>query len=224
MTGTLLTHARRGALAVLAVLSMAGPVEAQLREPPGPVAVDARIALPRFKEDVSVASALGVDSATLPGSGLGLVFGAHWYPVRARAVTLGIGGEVLVSRGSGAPEAAGDDTGPTPAPGPEVTTRFSSVSPQVSLNFGTDRGWSYLTGGFGWGSFRTELADSPVASAEARPRVFNYGGGARWFAKDHLAFAIDLRFYAVAAQEAADGRPAYASGTLMVFSAGVSFK
>lgn len=224
MTNRLLERARPLALAAVLTVSLASPVSAQLREPPGPVAVDARVALPRFKEDIGVASALGVDSATLPGGGLGLVFGAHWYPVRARPVTLGIGGELLVSRGTGAPEPVeGETDAPEPA-GPEVVTRFSAFSPQVSLNFGSDHGWSYLTGGFGWGSFRTELRDSPVAPGDSRPRVFNYGGGARWFAKEHLAFALDLRFYKIAAQPAAAGRPAYAAQTLMVFSVGASFK
>lgn len=222
-THTLVAGARRAMLAALAILSIAGSAGAQEREPPGPLAVDARVALPGFTEDVSVASALGVDSATLPGRGLGLVFGAQWYPLRARAVTLGIGGELLLSRGSRAP-VTDEDAGPPAVPGPEVRTTFSSLSPQVSLNFGTHRGWSYLTGGFGWGAFRTELADSPVAPPASRPRVFNYGGGARWFAKEHLAFALDLRFYAIAAQEAVVARPAYASQTLMVFSAGVAFK
>ena len=223
MTHTLVTRAR--VLVLLAAALLGGPVPAlgQVREPPGPVAVDARVARPRFKENVSVASALGVDSATLPGRGLGLVFGAHWYPLRARAVTLGLGGEVLVSRGSRAPD-VDDEAEPPPAAGPDVSTRFSSVSPQLSLNFGSNRGWSYLTGGLGWGAFRTERADMPVTPAESRPRVVNYGGGARWFAKEHVAFALDLRFYAIAAQEAAQGRPAYPSQTLMVFSAGVAFK
>jgi hypothetical protein len=143
----------------------------------------------------------------------------HWYPVRmGRLVTLGIGGEILISRGSntGEPET---ESGPE---GPTVKTRFSSVSPQVSLNFGKRQGWSYLTGGFGWAGFRTELETSPVA--DSGPRAFNYGGGARWFAKEHLAVSLDLRFYAVGAQEATVGRPAYPSMTLMVISGGISVK
>jgi hypothetical protein len=206
------------------LLAPATRIDAQVREPVGPFAADVRVAMPRFKEDVIVASDIGVDSIDMPTSGLGLVFGAHWYPVRSRRVTLGVGGEILLSRGSKTPEVAEDDGLPPAVPGPTVNTRFSSVSPQVSLNFGSNRGWSYLTGGLGWGGFVTEREDAPVADGDSSPRVLNYGGGARWFVKQHVAFALDLRFYAVGAQEATIERPAYPARTMMVFSAGISFK
>ena len=194
---------------------------AQTSEPIGPFAADVRVVMPRFKEDNSVASALGVASTNLPGRGLGLAGGVHWYPVRmGRLVTLGIGGEVLFSGGSktAEPETEGGPEGPT------VKTRFSNVSPQISLNFGTRQGWSYLTGGFGWAGFRTELEASPVRDGDSRPLAINYGGGARWFAKEHLAVSLDLRFYAVGAQDGIIGRPAYPSMTLMVISGGISLK
>ena len=184
---------------------------AQTAEPIGPFAADVRVVMPRFKEDTGVATALGVASTNLPSHGLGIAGGAHWYPVR-----MGI----LISRGSNTlePETEGGAESPT------VNTRFSTASAQVSLNFGKRQGWSYLTGGIGWAGFRTELEASPVADSDSRPRVFNYGGGARWFAKEHLAVCLDLRFYAVSAQAAAVGRPAYPSMTLMVISGGISLK
>jgi len=202
-------------LLLLPVVSLA-----QTPEPIGPVAVDARVALPRFKENADVASALGVSTTNMPGRGLGLAGGVHWYPVRMGRVTLGLGGEILFSGASNTLEAE-DDTG---VDGPTVQTHFSTVSPQVSLNFGTGKGWSYLSGGLGWGSFTTEREDDPVAEADGSIRVLNYGGGARWFAKDHLAFTFDLRFYAINGQEAGTARPAYPKVTLMIISAGVSFK
>ena len=203
-----------------ALLLTAADLRAQTPDPIGPFAVDARMALPRFKEDASVASALAVSSTNLPSRGLGLAGGAHWYPLRRGRVTLGLGGEVIISRGSNTLEPETEDG----ADGPTVRTRFSAVTPQVSLNFGTGRGWSYLTGGLGWGNFSTERADAPVGAADSRPRVLNYGGGARWFAKEHVAFTLDLRFYVVNAQAAAPLRPAYPRMRLMVFSGGVSFK
>jgi len=202
-------------LLLLPVVSLA-----QTPEPIGPVAIDARVALPRFKENADVASALGVSTTNMPGRGLGLAGGVHWYPVRMGRVTLGLGGEILFSGASNTLEAE-DDTG---VDGPTVQTHFSTVSPQVSLNFGTGKGWSYLSGGLGWGSFTTEREDDPVAEADGSIRVLNYGGGARWFAKDHLAFTFDLRFYAINGQEAGTARPAYPKVTLMIISAGVSFK
>lgn len=205
---------------LVSVLVLPIPSFAQTPEPIGPIAIDLRVATPRFKENADVASALGVSTTNMPGRGLGLAGGLHWYPVRMGRVTLGLGGEVLFSGASNTLEAE-DDTGED---GPTVKTSFSAVSPQVSLNFGTGRGWSYLSGGLGWGSFTTEREDDPVADADGRPSVLNYGGGARWFAKDHLAFAFDVRFYAIGAQEAITGRPAYPKVTLMVISAGISFK
>jgi hypothetical protein len=107
---------------------------------------------------------------------------------------------------------------------PAVTTHFSALSPQLSLNFGGRDGWSYLSGGMGWAAFTTELEASPVAETDGRTRTINYGGGARWFAKAHLAFTFDLRFYRIDPQDAAPGRPAYGGRRMMVFSAGISVK
>jgi hypothetical protein len=135
-------------------------------------------------------------------------------------VALGFGGEWLTSRGSKSLEA--DDTGGMA--GPPVRTSFSVLSPLVSLNFGGRDGWSYVSGGIGWANFTTEVEASPVADATGRIKSFNYGGGARWFATDHVAFTFDLRFYKIDAQEAAPQRPAYAGRRMMVFSAGISLK
>jgi hypothetical protein len=98
------------------------------------------------------------------------------------------------------------------------------LSPQVSLNFGSRDGWSYLSAGLGLASFTTERKDAPVADADSRTRALNYGGGARWFAREHLAFCFDLRFYKVNPQDAAPGRPGYGGRRIMTFSAGISIK
>jgi hypothetical protein len=191
------------------------------KEPIGRFAADVRIALPRFPDDASTATALGVTTEHLPSRGLGLAAGVNFYPARLGKVSLGIGGEWLVfSRGSETldPETAGAASGPT------VTTEFSVLSPQISLNFGSRNGWSYLSGGIGWAAFTTELKELPVADPDGRTRSINYGGGARWFAKEHLAFAFDLRFYKINPQDATPGRPAYGGRTMMVFSAGISVK
>ncbi len=191
------------------------------KEPIGRFAADVRIALPRFPDDASAATALGVTTEHLPSHGLGLAAGLNFYPARLGKVTLGIGGEWLVfSRGTKTLDAETDGT----ASGPAVTTEFSVLSPQISLNFGSRNGWSYLSGGIGWAAFTTELKELPVADSDGRTGSFNYGGGARWFAKEHLAFAFDLRFYKINAQDATSGRPAYGGRRMMVFSAGVSVK
>jgi hypothetical protein len=204
------------------VLIFAPNVAAQPPEPIGPFVVDARGVFVRFKDDPVLAETLAVATADMPSRGLGLNLGAHFYPVRGK-VALGVGAEILFAGGSQTNEPDDEDP-PTTVVAPTVSTRLRTFSPQVSLNFGTGRGWSYLTGGWGWASYRTERDDDPVAPGESTTKVFNYGGGARWFAKPHLAFAVDLRFYNIGAQEAVTGRPAYPSMTLMVVSAGIAFK
>jgi hypothetical protein len=57
-----------------------------------------------------------------------------------------------------------------------------------------------------------------------RLRTINYGGGARWFAKDHLAFTFDVRFHLIAPGAPTSGRPGSPRTTLLVMSAGLSLK
>jgi len=217
-----MTHLRRLVLAIATATTIVPAAFAQERErePIGRFAADARVALPRFKDDPVIATAIRVTDDNLPTRGLGLSAGAHVYPVRMGKVTVGLGGELLLSRGmrTREPAQAGGVAGPT------VKTTLSAISPQVSLNFGARRGWSYISGGIGWVTFTVERQDQPVADSQRRPRAINYGGGARWFAKEHLAFTFDLRFYRIDAQEAATRRPAYPGMRLMVFSTGISLQ
>jgi hypothetical protein len=157
-----------------------------------------------------------VDKLDLPTRGLGLVFGGHLYPVRKGVVTLGLGAELMMSRRSRTQQTAEGTAGQT------VQTRFSSFAPQISLNFGAKQGWSYLSGGLGWGRYTTELVAKPLPDADGRLRVINYGGGARWFVNDHAAVSLDLRFYAVNPQEASLGRPAFPRMTILSLSAGIA--
>jgi hypothetical protein len=208
--------------AAVAGLAPAATAQEPEKEPIGRFAADARVALPRFPDDPETAAALGVTVDNLPSRGLGLAAGVTVYPLRfGRSVAVGVGGEWLVFSGgskSRDPEVEGGASSPT------VTTHFSALSPQISLNFGGRDGWSYLSGGIGWAAFTTELEASPVAEADGSTRTINYGGGARWFAKAHLAFTFDLRFYRIDPQDAAPRRPAYGGRRLMVFSAGISVK
>jgi len=217
-----MTHLRRLVLASAMAVTILPAASAQEREkePIDRFAADVRASLPRFPADPATATAIGVTSDNLPARGLGVSAGVHVYPFRLGRVTLGLGGELLLSRGSHTlkPAQGGGAQGPT------VKTQFSVISPQVSLNFGSRRGWSYVSGGIGRASFTTKRDSAPVADAPASPRAINYGGGARWFAKEHLAFTFDLRFYRIDPQEATTGRPAYGGRRIMVLSAGISVK
>lgn len=226
-----MTLLRLAALCLPAFLTLASPAAAQdpaadpvvppLEEKPiGLFTVDVRGAMARFQPLPAIGTALGVDAnANLPGRGFGLIVGGHVYPLRRRSITLGMGGELLLrTRGSRTLPAATEEG----VNGPTVTTRMSALSPQLSVNFGRRDGWSYISGGIGWASFTSERDDAPLPAAETRPRTINYGGGARWFTSKHLAFSLDLRFYAIRPQEPTAIRPAFPRMTIMVFSAGIS--
>jgi hypothetical protein len=208
-------------LVLVCLTTALGPSTARAQTPPpvGPFAIDVRLALPRFDQDAAIASALGVASASLPQLGLGLDVGAHWYPLSLGPVRLGVGASMLVGRARSTPvDASAGQSTDFP-----IESRLITFAPQVSLNFGTGRGWSYLSGGLGPSIYDVRPQGTPVDNSR-RTRTLNYGGGARWFAKPHLAFTFDLRFYVLDAQEATDTLVATPKTTRMVFGAGISIK
>jgi hypothetical protein len=179
-----------------------------------------RATFPRFPDDAAIATALNVTEENLPGRGFGLAAGVHVYPARLGKVTLGLGAEWQTSRASRTLKGE-EDTDPD---SPTVKGSFSAFAPQVSLNFGGRDGWSYVSGGIAWTQMTIEREDAPVADPEGRQTAIHYGGGARWFTMDHLAFTFDIRFYRLPAQDAVTGRPAYPKSTMLVLSAGISLK
>jgi len=205
---------------LMALLFPAADAAAQPTTGPIPrFVVDARGSLARFKQDTAVASALQVDSTSLPTFGLGVTVGGHLYVLRTRKITIGLGGEMVLARDSSTVEVEeGADEGPT------VTTRLSGFAPQISFNFGRDEGWSYISGGLGTARMTTERSDVAVAGSPSRTRMLNYGGGARFFNSPHLAFTFDIRFYAISPREATTTVPGYPRAKFMVLSAGVAFK
>jgi Outer membrane protein beta-barrel domain len=205
-------------------IAWARPAAAQETQPEdlpiGRYVADVRFSFPKFKQDPNVASSIGVATENLPTRGLGMAVGAHWYPLRLGIVTLGIGGEL-----SKATRGRTTDTGTETAPAQvAVNTRFSAVSPQISFNFGARDGWSYISGGIGWSTFTTENVDHPLPDPESSTKTINYGGGARWFAKKHLAFNFDVRFYAVNPQLATATRPGFPRMTLVALCGGISIR
>ena len=98
------------------------------------------------------------------------------------------------------------------------------MTPVVSLNFGHERGWSYVAAGMGPLSFISFTGDSAPDAARPYKLTINMGGGARWFPKQHVAFGFDVRFYLTRPQEAVEGFPARQRTRLLILSAGVSFK
>jgi hypothetical protein len=210
--------------AVLTICALPATASAQEPQPEdlpiGRYVADARLHFPKFKQDAAISGAIGVATDNLPTRGLGFVVGAHWYPLRFGVVTLGFGGEI-----SKAGRDNTKNTGTEAAPvNVTVNTRFSAVSPQVSFNFGARDGWSYISGGIGWSNLTTENVAKPQPAPESGIKTINYGAGARWFAKKHLAVAFDVRFYAVNPQLATATRPAYPRMTILSLSGGIAIR
>jgi hypothetical protein len=205
------------------------PARAQDPPPKIPLfVVDVQGNIARWGQDPLLAASRDLDPTQLPGSGFGGQLGLHINFFTFKAVTFGIGGQVMTSRGRQTPPA---DLNPQPA---AVTERFRSAGLQLSLNFGNGNGWSYLSGGIGrsnWSvipDFRRSDPTAPVEPLEGDDealKTITYGGGARWFAKSHLAFSFDVRFYAV--NPGTSSLPGVAGSprtTFMVIGAGVSLK
>ncbi len=192
---------------------------AQGVEPIGRFVVDVRGSIPLYGQNEQLAANEGLFSFQLPSRGLGIDVGGHLYPLRWHGITFGVGISLLTSAG----ERAAGENDPVVG-GPTVRTTFAAISPQLSFNFGSKDGWSYLSGGSGV-SRLTISTGAQGNESRRRARTINYGGGARWFVKRHLAFTLDLRFYAISPQPATEaGETATPRMTLMVINAGVSFK
>ena len=191
---------------------------AQEDEPIGRFAVDAHGSFVSFGQSQDLAITRGFMPFDTPGRGTGLVVGAHHYFFRWNVITFGIGGSFHTSRGDRPPS----EFSPDPD-GPVARKKLTAFSPQISFNFGGRNGWSYISGGMG--TSRLSLYSLEINTPQQRfARTLNYGGGARWFTSEHLAFSLDLRFYAISPLEQTDDDPRSPRMTVMALSIGASFK
>jgi hypothetical protein len=193
------------------------------QDPPpkiGPFAVDLHGTVPRFPDDSQLGGSRALETAEMPRTGLGLHASANVYVFTWKAVTFGLGGDATIARAhNGAPPISSTATGRA------VTERFTHIAPELSFNFGTGNGWSYLSGGIGSSTWSIVPDGSPPLTADnERLETINYGGGARWFVKPHLAFSVDVRFYAVYPGTPQEGKPGSPRTTLLFVGAGISVK
>ena len=217
-----LSRMRVSVFACASLIALLAANRALAQDPPpkiGPFVVDLHATVPRFPQDPQLAQSRDMTLAELPGSGLGVLVGVHVYPLRWRAVTFGLGGEFATGRSRQTPTAA--QTAIRPA-----TERLTTITPQLSFNFGTGNGWSYISGGLGRSTWAvTPQGQEGFAADSEQLKTISYGGGARWFMKTHLAFSFDARFYAIN-----PGTPFVAGAlgsprtTLIVIGAGVSVR
>ena len=217
-----LSRMRVSVFACASLIALLAANRALAQDPPpkiGPFVVDLHATVPRFPQDLQLAQSRDMTLAELPGSGLGVLVGVHVYPLRWRAVTFGLGGEFATGRSRQTPTAA--QTAIRPA-----TERLTTITPQLSFNFGTGNGWSYISGGLGRSTWAvTPQGQEGFAADSEQLKTISYGGGARWFMKTHLAFSFDARFYAIN-----PGTPFVAGAlgsprtTMIVIGAGVSVR
>jgi hypothetical protein len=213
-----MTHSMRlpTLLALTIVFGSSLPARAQDPPPPiGPVVVDLRGILPKFPNSLALAQSRSLEPSELPGRGIGIEGGLHVYPLKRGATTIGLGGQLTLARSLSTPQ--------PPLAG--ATTRFTAFASQLSLNFGTGDGWSYISGGIG--ATRWSIVPDgrePQVADQAWVRTFDYGGGARWFAKPRVAFHIDVRLHAIDPGPVQLVLPGSPRVNLLIIGAGISLK
>ncbi|MGH9256921.1 MAG: hypothetical protein ACRD3C_20360 [Vicinamibacterales bacterium] len=230
----------RAAAVCLVWLAVIGPTRAAAQaqtpaaDPPGPYVVDVRVGTSTLPRDATFFPP--APSGTLiPTRALGLEVGGHVYLMTVGPARVGIGASLLHAGGQTSPPtpSGGASSTTTLAARPKVEMRITTIAPQVSFNFGTTNGWSYLSAGIGRADLRTTVAafesdsggtatTTPERSLDSGAlRSINLGGGARWFMKAHLAFSFDVRFHLLAA---GSGETATPGTTLVAVSAGISLR
>jgi hypothetical protein len=212
-------------LAVALDWAAAGTSSAQPREPMPRLVADIRLASIGLPSGAGWTPAVPADTV-VPGRALGLDAGAHIYVVRFRGGALGVGGTFLAGHSHRSPP----DSGDTPALVPGITTSLRAYSSQVSLNFGHGLGWSYISGGIGRVRLKSDASEPVSGAAPIAPvdtgwaPAINYGGGARWFINDHLAFNLDLRWHKVGSRAATETHLALQRQSALVAGGGISIK
>ena len=232
---------RRAAIAGVLWLSLGASMGAQTTagqtatpDRPGPWVVDLRGATVSLPQDAAFFPDIP-SSTAVPSRGYGMDVGAHVYVLQLGPARLGIGGMLLRARGTASPGDPDEDEEPSPtglATTPDVASLLTTFGPQISMNFGSRAGWSYLSAGIGRARMSTRASrfvdeddDDDVTAAqliEHRSRSsLNFGGGARWFTRQRLAVSFDVRFHIIGA---GGEEPATPGKTLLAASVGVSLR
>lgn len=162
--------------------------------PPGPYVIDVRGATSGIPTSPGLYPTLA-DGAGVPTRGFGFDVGGHVYLFHLGPARLGLGLNIIRVRGTT----------------PDTRATLDAVAPQLSLNFGTSDGWSYLS--VGAGTARVNALASASSSA------INAGGGARWFTSRHLAVGFDIRLHRIAADGDTMGQ-----STMVSASVGLSLR
>ena len=218
------------------------PAAAQITAPgpPGPYVVDIRGAITSIPRDAAIFPTVPIGTQ-IPSLGTGVVIGAHLYPIRLGPMRLGIGASALRVRGTASPatpdseSTSASSVADAAALGPDVDATFTTIAPELSLNFGSAQGWSYISAGVGrahvttgtsaFGGGQSGITATGEQSLDGGTRTStNVGGGARWFTRAHLAFSFDVRLHIVSAGDAEASAPAAPGMTFFVASVGIGLR
>ena len=186
----------RSALAgVAALVVLAGaPAAAQSSSAPGPWVLDIRAATSSVPTDLALYAT--PTAAVVPARAFGLDLGGNVYLFNFGPARVGVGANILMVRST----ARDEPTIANPDATQRLTLNLRTVAPQLSVNFGSRDGWSYLSAGLGTASLTTRVEGERGGERESgQVRSVNFGGGARWFITERLAFGFDLRAHRIAA-------------------------
>lgn len=182
--------------------------------------MDLRVALPKVPANDALAHPYGLTATDMPGLGIGIEGGAHVYPLRWKKITFGVGVSGVYGGAHASPVTHSDGT----VTGKIVSARFSALALQISFNFGSAAGWSYLSGGIATARLELRTPDTPATTVFPRRKTINYGGGGRWFLRDRMAVTFDVRFYAMNPVAESSNTPPSPRLRMLVVSIGISLR
>jgi hypothetical protein len=214
--------------AAVIVVASASTSFAQAKAPIGRFVVDLRGASAGLPTDEGWTPVVPVGTQA-PSRALGLEIGGHVQVLRFGSGALGVGGTWLVAKGTFTPPQTAGTAPSVSGALPTMTTRLTSLSPQLSLNFGHALGWSYLSAGLGRTTVESD-AQSTSTSIVFTPRdsgsvkTLNFGGGARWFINEHLGVGFDLRWYKLSIVPASQTHPGAPRASLVTAAVGIAVK
>lgn len=200
----------RTAAIVLAIAVLTPARSSAQVSAPGPYVIDVRGAMSGAPGSASFYPPVPT-AIRVPQRAFGFGAGAHVYAFRLGPARLGFGVDLMRARGTARTDASEVETTSTTAAASTATFDaamiVTTIAPQLSFNFGTHEGWSYLSGGYGTSTTHAEvnIPDSfggGGGSRDRRTSALNFGGGARWFLREHLAVGFDVRFHRLLSRNA----------------------
>src|SRR5262245_1810986 len=193
---------RTVAAIVLGVVAFLPAASSAQVSAPGPYVIDLRGAMSGAPGSASFYPPVTTE-IRVPQRAFGFGGGARVCAFRIGVARLGFGADLRRARGTATTAAATtsteSNTSAVSAGTFHAAMTVTTISPQLSFNFGSHEGWSYLSGGYGISTTHAEVSApasvaTPGGSRNRHASTVNVGGGARWFLQEHFAVGFDVRF------------------------------